>query len=88
MRQTPEDGGIIRYIDDEGNELRVWAEDKRVIGADFRGVEYAVSGAGVHTNYWSKVGTSGRVSKDFRDWFEQVERTLGHNIKTNNLSRY
>ena len=88
MRQMPVEGGIVRYVDEDGNELRVWAEDKRVVGADFKGVEYAVSGASVITNYWSKVGTPGRISKEFRSWFERVEHILEGKIKTDNLTKY
>jgi hypothetical protein len=67
MRKVRSDGGIAFYQDDNGNELRVWIEDKRVIGADFNGVEYAVYGAGVFNNYWKKVGSKGRISKEFKD---------------------
>ena len=88
MKEAHRDGGVVVYRDEDGNELRVWEDDGRVLGADFKGVEYAVAGAGMHNNYWSKIGSKGRISKEFREWFKWVENQLKNQIATDNLSEY
>ncbi|PGK51883.1 hypothetical protein CN918_29265 [Priestia megaterium] len=85
MKKLPEDDLFIRYVDEEGNELRVWTEDKQVIGATFRGVSYVVELEGINANHWKKVRSKGKISRDFKVWFEQVERELGSDIDTKKL---
>lgn len=88
MKEAYKGGGIVAYRDADGNELRVWEDDGSVLGADFKSIEYGVAGAGVHNNYWKKIGSKGRVGKEFREWFREVQKQLSTKIKTGNLIEY
>lgn len=69
-----EESQFITYQDDSGNTVRTH-RDGEVLEAEYNGTVYELWGAG-YMKYWRKVGKSGRLSKDFIAWMDEVKENL------------
>jgi hypothetical protein len=67
-------GETLAFEDEKGNGIIIH-EDGTPLEASFDGVVYEAWGAS-NSTYWKKVGKSGKVSKAFDEWLEEVKNQL------------